>query len=592
MKAPWPEMKLNRSPQSLKRKTWRFFLFLLSAFCVIFIASYTIIMTRAAVDNEVSDSEFAMTSMSKNLKVGLDRYREMSRQIMIDSNVVAFLRDSSGSSSYNTARVNSGIYSVTNIYSYVDSVYIYRSDGKYARTGSGIMEINFDLIDDPEWLEPLEKARGGNTMMINGNGAFNKRSGMPLITMARYIYDIDTQQKIGLLVINLTPKVLDSAISDLGKDRDICFLDRDGNVLGGDESLKDSFKQEFVGSGFNWKLVSTGGRDKILSAYSTEDMPIVQVSMSDISGGGIQSWETIWLAITLVTAVILAVFSSGMFISLNITRPLDKLSEAMVNTKSDGLLHEIDLPLPDNEIRRLGESYNDMVVHNNKLIAELIEKEKSVQKAELRTLQEQIKPHFLYNSLETISYMALQSSAPKVHDALETLGSFYRNFLSKGSRDIPLRNEILIVKDYLALQKLRYNDAFDDYYEVEESVLDTMIPKLILQPLVENSLYHGVRLKGERGVIRISAFGRNDTVHICVYDTGVGMTQEQIAEVLTNGSSDDSALSGFGLKGTIERIRYYYNYCAVIYIRSEPGEYTEIEIIVPAKDKQGGGVNV
>ncbi len=564
---------------------------LLSAFCVIFIASYTIIMTRAAIENEVSASEFAMTSVSRNLKVVLDRYREMSRQIMIDSNVIAFLRDT-GNNAYNTARVNEGIYNVTNIYSYVDSVYIYRVDRKYARTGSGIMEMNFGLIADPEWLSPLEQSKGGNVMMINGNGAFNKRSGTPLITMARYIYDIDTQQKTGLLVINLTPKVLDSAISDLGKDRAICFFDRKGNMLGGSESLKESFKKDFAGNGFSWELLNVDGRNKILSSYSTKGIPVVQVSISDVSGSGIQSWETIWLAITLVTAVILAVFSSGVFITLNITRPIDKLSESMVNTKSEGLLCEIDLPVPDNEIRRLGESYNGMVVHNNKLIAELIEKEKSVQKAELRTLQEQIKPHFLYNSLETISYMALQSNAPKVHDALETLGSFYRNFLNKGSRDIPLRNEILIVKDYLALQKLRYNDAFDDYYEVEESVLDTMIPKLILQPLVENSLYHGVRLKGEKGVIRISAFGRNDTVHICVYDTGVGMTQEQINKVLASDSKDDNALSGFGLKGTLERIRYYYNYCAVIYIRSEPGEYTEIEIIVPAKEKQGGGVDV
>jgi two-component system sensor histidine kinase YesM len=436
------------------------------------------------------------------------------------------------------------------------------------------------------------KAKGGNTLSINANGAFFKRSGMPLITMARYIYDIDTQQYLGLLVINLTPKVLDSAISNLGNDRAICFFDREGNVLSGDDTLKDSFKQAFVGSGFSWELIRSGGKNQILSAYSTEDSPIVQVSLSDVSGSGIQSWENVWLAITLIAAVILAVFSSGVFISLNITRPLDKLSEGMVNTKSEGLLHEIDLPQPDNEIRRLGESYNDMVVHNNKLIAELIEKEKSVQKAELRTLQEQIKPHFLYNSLETISYMALQSNAPKVHDALETLGSFYRNFLSKGSRDIPLRNEILIVKDYLALQKLRYGNVFDDQYEVEESVLDIMIPKLILQPLVENSLYHGVRLKGEKGVIRISAFGRGENVHIAVYDSGVGMTQEQINEILKSDIKDENALSGFGLKGTIERIRYYYNYCAIINIRSEQGEYTEIEIIVPAKDRQGGGVNV
>ena len=169
-----------------------------------------------------------------------------------------------------------------------------------------------------------------------------------------------------------------------------------------------------------------------------------------------------------------------------------------------------------------------------------------------------------------------------MHDALENPGQFStRNFLSKGSREIPLRNEILIVRDYLALQKLRYGEIFDDEYEIDERVLNTMIPKLILQPLAENSLYHGIRLKGEKGIIRISAFEKDDAVHIKVYDTGVGMTPDKIEEVLSGDSEDASDLTGFGLKGTIDRIRYYCNYHQVIEIRSEPGEFTEIEIIIP-----------
>lgn len=580
MKAFGLEAKLKYSPHSLKRKTWRFFLLLLSIFFLIFIVSYSFIMNRAAIENEISNSEFAMGSINKNIKVSLDRYNEMSRQIMLNSEVIAFLRDFGIDNAYNTVRVNSGIYSVTNVYNYIDSVIIYRQDGRFARTGSGIIDINYVLMKDPEWLEPLKKAWGGNVMMINGNGAFFKKTGTPLITMAREIYDIDSQQKTGMLVINLTPKVLDSAIRDLGSDMVVCLFDRDGNMLWGDESLKDSFKPEFVKGGFSWESISSAGEDRILSAYSTEDLPIVQVSLSKVSGSAIQSWETVWLAIMLLTAVVLSVFSSGAFISINITRPIDMLTEAIEETKSNGMLHEIQLTLPNNEIRRLADSYNSMIAHINQLITELIEKEKSVQKAEMRTLQEQIKPHFLYNSLETISYMALQSKAHEVHNALETLGSFYRNFLSKGSRDIPLRNEILIIKDYLALQKLRYGDAFEDEYVIEERVMGRMIPKLILQPLVENSLYHGVRLKGEKGLIRISAFEKGDAVHISVYDTGVGMTQEQIDEVLS-GEADEDALSGFGLRGTIERIRYYCNYREVIEIRSEPGEYTEIEIIIP-----------
>ena len=98
--------------------------------------------------------------------------------------------------------------------------------------------------------------------------------------------------------------------------------------------------------------------------------------------------------------------------------------------------------------------------------------------------------------------MALESGAANVHEALETLGSFYRNFLSKGGREIRLYREVNIVRDYLALQKLRYGDIIEDEYDIDDDVNDCIVPKLILQPLVENSIYHGIRLKGEKGQIK------------------------------------------------------------------------------------------
>lgn len=572
--------KSKLSAQSLKRKTWQFFMIVLAIFFIIFISTYTIFMVRAAVENEVSSSELAMTGLNKNIEAILDRYNDMSRQIMINSYVINFLHG--GDNSYLTTNAKNGIISDTTVYSFVDSVYVYRLDGDYVRTGAGIMLINNKLRESPEWNAPLKEAKGGNVVMINGGGAFHKQVGTPLISMARYIYDIDTQERIGVLVINLTSSVLNSAMKDqVSNNRALCFFDQEGNVLWGDESLKSSFTQEFVGNGFHWEETNDGKQKMILCAYSTNELPIVQVSATPVFVTGLRSPEAVWIAAILMLAAIITVFSSGVFISRNIARPIDQLTDAIEDTKSEGLLQEIKLSLPNNEIKRLAGSYNSMIVHINQLIIQLIDKEKSVQKAEMRILHEQIKPHFLYNSLETISYMALQSNAPKVHDALETLGSFYRNFLSKGSRDIPVRSEIQIVKDYLSLQKLRYADSFDDEYILDENAMDTMIPKLILQPLVENSLYHGVRLTGEKEIIRISAFKKEDGVHIIVYDTGVGMTQEQISKVLASVSSDDNALESFGLKGTIERIRYYCNYRETILIRSEPGEFTEIEIIIP-----------
>ncbi len=572
----------SENPHSLKRKTWHFFLAVLSIFFVVLITSYTVTVFRAAVDNEVSGSRIAMTGINKNISSILTRYTEMSRLIMINSDVVDFLHGSGSNMVYNASKARSGIISITHIYTHVDTVYIFRADGEYIDTGGGITIVDRALIETPEWYGPLEEAKGAAIISINGAGAFKRKTAVPVITIARYIYDIDTLKPEGILVVNLSTGILDTATKDIGESgRLICFFDTEGNVLWGDKSLKDSFSGDYIGKGFVSKELTVGTRKQILSAYSAGGLPIVQLSISDVVITGLGSWEAIWIAIILLAAVVLSVFGSGAFVSMNIAKPIDMLTGAIDSTKSNGELHEIKLALPNNEIRRLADSYNNMIAHINRLITELIEKEKSVRKAEMRTLQEQIKPHFLYNSLESISCMALQGGAPKVHDALETLGSFYRNFLSKGSRDIPLRSEILIVKDYLALQKLRYGDAFEDEYNIDENVMDIMLPKLILQPLVENSLYHGVRLKGEKGIIRISAYEKDEAVHITVYDTGVGMEQEQIDQILLGAEGYEDALSGFGLSGTIERIRYYCNCRDVVKIRSAIGEYTEIELIIP-----------
>ena len=272
----------------------------------------------------------------------------------------------------------------------------------------------------------------------------------------------------------------------------------------------------------------------------------------------------------------------GLFIKTDITDPIYKLSESMEKNKRTGNLKTIDIEMPSSELDMLKDDYNNLIDHVNELIATLIEKEKTLQRAEMRVLQEQIKPHFLYNSLETIGFLALDAGAVKVHDSLEILGSFYRNFLSKGDRVIPLSREVQIVKDYLALQKLRYGDIFEDEYDIDEKTGKFILPKLILQPLVENSIYHGIRMKGEKGSIKISSKLEDGFLHLKVRDTGVGMTQEQIDKILHSDRNFKGEIEGesFGLWGTIERIRIYCGSNDVVRIDSEVGEYTEIEFII------------
>ena len=501
-------------------------------------------------------------------------YNYLSRLIMVNSRVVKYLKTNELDKD-KTYEARRGIYEIQYLYSYIDSVYIFRNDGEYVSTGQGTYFVDLNSLERSKILD----AHGTPVISINGNGTIKKDKSKPFLTMSRAIYDINSQKLLGILIMNISSNIFDDTLA-LQNSSGMCILDRDGTLLCGNEEIGALYDSDYDSDSMIYKNIRLGGERKTLTGRQAVK-PLVVLCASG-KGAEALPQDTIYALMLTLTAFILSAFVCALFITVNIARPIRNLSAAMERTRSSGWLKKIDAEMPNNEIGRLAESYNSMIEYLNELFNRLIEDEKNVQKAEMRVLQEQIKPHFLYNTLETISYMAVQENASKVHDALETLGSFYRNFLSKGDHEIPLKRELRITQDYLSLQKLRYGDIFEDEYILDDTTLDCMIPKLILQPLVENCIYHGVRLKGEKCVIRITTRMEEGGLHIIVYDSGIGMSTEQIKNVLEASEEDDvRILSGFGLRGTINRIRYYYDCDNVVQIRSEPGEYTEIEIYIP-----------
>jgi two-component system sensor histidine kinase YesM len=534
----------------------------------------SIISKRTEDDFKIRTSETAVSNVVSTIRASLVNYNYLSRLIMVNDRVVSFLKavETDKDKIYEARR---GIYEIQNLYSYIDSVYIFRNDGEYVSTGIGEYFIDINSLERSNILD----ARGTTVISINGNGTIKKNRGKPFLTMSRAIYDIQSQKLLGILIMNISSNVFDDTLA-LQNSSGMCILDSDGTLLCGNKEIGALYDSDYNSDSMVYKNIRLGDERKTLTGRLAVK-PLVVLCASGIGAEALPR-DTIYALMLTLTAFILSGMVCAWFITVNIARPIRNLSAAMERTRSSGWLKKIDTEMPNNEIGRLAESYNSMIEYLNELFNRLLENEKNVQKAEIRVLQEQVKPHFLYNTLETISYMAVQENASKAHDALETLGSFYRNFLSKGDREIPLKRELRITQDYLSLQKLRYGNIFEDEYILDDSTLDYMIPKLILQPLVENCIYHGVRLKGEKCVIRITTCMEEDGLHIIVYDSGVGMSTEQITNVLEASEEDDvKILSGFGLRGTISRIRYYYDCDNVVQIRSEPGEYTEIEIYIP-----------
>ena len=572
---------------SLSLRLRLIFAIIIFLFIIAFIVSIYLITKKERRENVIIESESLLTGLSDGIYSDIQRYRELSRLVMIDDRLVKFLRAKTEDVSpglINTARY--GVLGVLNVTTMVDSVFVFRNDGQYMATNRGKYMLNYIRMDDDEWKNKIVEKKGRAFVTLNGDGAIYKTNLSPIITISRAINDVVSQERTGILLMNISSVLLEQKVYALNT-KDIIIVGTDGTFLAGNENLVGYFDENLIAPDFVHIEKFIDNEDIMISGMQVPDMPIVVMAVTNIHKVMV-STETIGVLIFLMLVFIAGVFFVGAYITKNITSPVFDLVKDMEKNREEGTLKKIDTNINVNELILIEDSYNNMVDHVNVLFDRLIEKEQTIQKAELRVLQEQIKPHFLYNSLETIGFLAIDAGADKVHSALETLGSFYRNFLSKGDREIPLKREITIIKDYLSLQKLRYGDILNDEYEIAPDTEECLIPKLILQPLVENSIYHGIRMKGEQGTIKISSFLEDDDLHILVRDTGIGMTQEQIDKVLSREKNEgtEEFNESFGLWGTIERIRCYCDKDDVVRIRSEIGEYTEIEFILGLQPKR------
>ena len=238
------------------------------------------------------------------------------------------------------------------------------------------------------------------------------------------------------------------------------------------------------------------------------------------------------------------------------------------------------------EITELGMSFNIMVGKIKELLDAKIKEHENLKKAELRALQAQINPHFLYNTLDAIIWMAEAKKIDQVVELVRVLSRFFRITLSKGKDWITVGEEIEHVESYLAIQKMRYRDILDYQIDVPDNLRDGQILKLTLQPLVENALYHGIKNKRSGGTIVVR--GRRldgDLLQIQIEDNGIGMTQERLAQIraLLEADAGDAVIgeSGYGINNVNQRIKLYYGQAYGLTIESEYMHGASVSVIIP-----------
>lgn len=241
---------------------------------------------------------------------------------------------------------------------------------------------------------------------------------------------------------------------------------------------------------------------------------------------------------------------------------------------------------PVEELQDLTVSLNTMAGRLQNLIDENRQEQENLKKSELRALQAQINPHFLYNTLDAIVWLAEAGQSREVIHITRALSDFFRISLSQGKDWIPLSEEIKHLTGYLTIQKIRYRDILDYEIEIPESLYHVQVLKLLLQPLVENAIYHGVKHRRGRGLIRVSAAAEAGELVLRVQDNGAGMTPDRLAQVRAGLRSDSGQSTGYGLFNVNKRIQLYYNLPQGLEIESDEMRGSTVTVRVPILEEK------
>lgn len=269
------------------------------------------------------------------------------------------------------------------------------------------------------------------------------------------------------------------------------------------------------------------------------------------------------------------------FISNRISNPIRQLDGSVREIESGNLDVEI-VPSGSYEVEHLGNSVKNMLTRIKILMSDLVAEHNAKRKSEFDTLQSQINPHFLYNTLDIIVWMIENEKPDKAVSIVTALAKFFRISLSKGKNIITVKDEVEHVRNYLMIQNMRFKNRFEYSIKVDKDVLYYSSLKLMLQPLVENAIYHGMEFMDGDGKIDVRVFKEKEELYFIITDNGLGMSEDLVSTLLSRDIVPSKKSSGIGVKNVNERIKLYFGVEYGLSVESEPDEGTKITIHLPA----------
>ena len=297
-------------------------------------------------------------------------------------------------------------------------------------------------------------------------------------------------------------------------------------------------------------------------------------------------WQMVRITLGTAAMILVAALLAGWVISRMLSHPLQQLETAMEQFEQDADGFTFQSVVGTREVQELSDSFGHMVGRIQRLMTTVREEELNLRKTELKALQAQINPHFLYNTLDSIAWMCERGKNADAVKMVHALAKLFRISISRCHELIPIEKELQHAESYLLIQKFRYKNQFTYHFTVDESCLHCLCNKITLQPIIENAITHGLDLLVESGHIEIEVCRDGEDILFKVSDDGIGMAPEQVAELLKNEPSDRT---GIGIKNVNDRLRIYFGPQYGLSIDSVPDEGTVVTIRMPCvpEDREG-----
>ena len=553
-------MKLKRTMKNSMLLQLFFYYIIGNLLFVLFLSSIFYYTSKYIIMNkEIEYTNENVISTSRYITLYADKLKNIINLLSVNADVRNFLISGNEDSKKSIEKM---IYSILDSNKGIKSITVIGKNGNIVSSDkNNDMKISENMMKEKWYVDAINNSDMPVFNPSRKNSTSSMNSALWFLSISRDIKN-SRGENLGVIVFDIKYEILERYLNSIsfGKQIDNIIVDKNNNIIyykdvkcfadkkclakfSEKNKNKDTYLYETQIENTNWNLRSLA---------NTNDLVTLKKNFSHI--------------VIIIFLVSLAFSSIITFIVITkILRPLIKLENHMQNFENN--LREFHLS------EKTGYEIQNLVEHFNVMV----EKIKYLREYEIKALHSQINPHFLYNTLDTIIWMAEFEDNEKVISITKSLANYFRLSLSNGHEKIPLKDEIMHTKEYLFIQKQRYEDKLSYFFNIEdESLLSIEVPKIIIQPIVENSIYHGIKNLSGNGIITIDVYRQNSTVNISVKDNGIGFEKAK--------QFKKSKTGGVGIQNVDKRIKFYYgkNYGVFINKDSKP-EGAEVIIKIPSK---------